>query len=281
MHLSSQEIKIKRFDPSKISDTSLICCIGKRKSGKSTAIKDIMWYKQDIPIGQIISGSENANPFFEHFFPSTYIDDEYTPDTIDNILKRQIKIKKFASQQEQNNKKEVDSRFLLVFDDCLHDSKWQKTKQMKSVFMNGRHFGIFFILCLQYVLGIPPILRTNIDYIFIFRESSIQNRKKLYDNYGASIPTFQLFCLLMDNLDKYECLVICNDADKVTLQEQVMYFKANLRANYKFGSKAFWEQHKRLKHWKQQVYKYQHDDVLRNLRSNKSTKMKIIKEKKK
>ena len=244
---SSKQIKVKRLDLSDIPNDSVCVFIGKRKSGKSCAIRDLMYHKKNIPIGQIISGSEKANPFFHNFFPSSYIEEEYTVDTLDNIFKRQCKIREFAKKQKALNKREIDTRFLIVFDDCLHDTKWQKAKQIKNIFMNGRHFGIFFILSMQYVIGIPPNLRTNIDYVFIFRDYSIQNRKKLYENFGGSIPSFALFCSLMDHLDKFECLVICTDADKVKFQDQVMYFKAKLRKNFKFGSDIMWEQDKKIK----------------------------------
>lgn len=279
-----KQIKVRFLNPDEIPDGSVCVFIGKRKSGKSCAIRDIMWHKKYIPIGQIISGSEKANPFFCDFFPSSYIEEIYTDETLDNILKRQVKIKEFASKQKQLNKREVDTRFLLVFDDCLHDSKWQNTSQMKSVFMNGRHFGIFFILSLQYVIGIPPNLRSNIDYAFIFRESSYQNRKKLYENFGGSIPSFQMFSSLMDNLDKYECLVICNDADKVKFTDQVMYWKARMRQPYKFGCETFWLQDTKIKKWKQQLMKNQYynkqQDALEDLRHNKKKKIKILKLKK-
>lgn len=247
----TSQMRVQYFDLSSIPDGSVCVFIGKRKTGKSCAIRDLMWHKRYIPLGQIISGSERANPFFYQFFPTSYIEDEYSEDILDNILARQTKIRKFADAQTENKKQEIDTRFLLVFDDCLHNNKWQNTEQMKTIFMNGRHFGVLFLLSLQYVIGIPPALRTNIDYAFIFRETSIQNRRKLYENFGGCIPSFPLFCTLMDRLDKYECLVICTDADKVAFNEQVMYFKSTLRGPFKFGCEHFWKQDKKLKKLKQ------------------------------
>ena len=50
---------------------------------------------------------------------------------------------------------------------------------MRSVFMNGRDYKLLFLLTMQYALGIPPNLRTNIDYVFILRENYVSNRKRL------------------------------------------------------------------------------------------------------
>ena len=255
----SQELKIRSLNPYEIPDEAVCVFIGKRKSGKSFAIRDLMWHKRTIPLGHIVSGSEEANPFFSDFFPSTYIDGECSESTLNDIFKRQQKIKEIKKTQQKNGTKKVDSRFMIVLDDCLHDKKWQKTEEIRKVFMLGRHWDIFFILALQYVIGIPPNLRSNIDYVFIFRDFSISNRRKLYDNFGGCIPSFSLFCTLMDHLDKYEALVLCNDIDKVKFEDQVMYWKAQPR-DFHFGSKMFWQKHNMLKQkQKYTVVAHQHN----------------------
>ena len=38
-------------------------------------------------------------------------------------------------------------------------------------------YKLLFLLTMQYALGVPPNLRTNIDYVFILRENYVSNRK--------------------------------------------------------------------------------------------------------
>lgn len=268
MFKNNKKYKITKFDLDEIPDGSVCVFIGKRKSGKSFAIKDLMWHKRDIPIGQIISGSEHANPFFGHFFPSSYIEEDFDVNLLSNIINRQKKIKEYA----KNNSREVDTRFLVVFDDCLHDNKWKNTKEIKNIFMNGRHFDITFLLAMQYVCGIPPNLRMNIDYIFLFRDCSNQNRKKLFDFFGASVPSFKVFCSLIDSLGKYECLVICTSADKTKFEDQCMYFKAKIRGNFEWGSDKFREYDKKLKEIKRNYIRSSY-----NSNSNSKDNVNIIK----
>jgi len=259
--MKQQKIRIKKFDPRQIPDGSVCTFIGKRKSGKSVTIKDIMWHKRHIPIGQVISSSEEVNPFFSDFFPSSYIEPKYSPQLIDNIFQRQRKIKKMAHDPKYKGaRRKIDSRFMLVFDDCLHDHKWQNTEQIRTIFMNGRHYDIFFILSLQYVIGVPPNLRTNIDYAFIFRDTSLQNRKKIYQNFGAAIPTFEMFNTLMKNLKQYECIVLCNDGDKVNFEDQVMFYKATLHDEFRFGGNEFWDQDRQIKSIKEKYKVKQKED---------------------
>ena len=94
---------------------------------------------------------------------------------------------------------------------------------------------------MQYALGIPPNLRTNIDYIFILRENYVSNRKRLYEHYAGMFPTFEMFCQVMDNCtENYECLVINNNAKSNKLQDQVFWYKAEPHNDFKIGSDQFW-----------------------------------------
>ena len=55
-------------------------------------------------------------------------------------------------------------------------------------------------------------------------------------------PTFEMFCQVMDQCtENYECLVINNNAKSNKLTDQVFWYKAEERPNYKIGSESFWE----------------------------------------
>jgi hypothetical protein len=67
----------------------VIVLIGRRDTGKSFLIQDLMYYHQDIPIGTVISGTEAGNNFFGEHVPKLFIHDQYNTEIIENILKRQ------------------------------------------------------------------------------------------------------------------------------------------------------------------------------------------------
>ena len=56
---------------------------------------------------------------------------------------------------------------------------------------------------MQYPLGIPPALRTNVDYVFILRENIMSNRKRIYENYASMFATFEAFCSVLDSCTKF------------------------------------------------------------------------------
>ena len=106
---------------------------------------------------------------------------------------------------------------------------------------------VLLVITMQYPLGIPPNLRTNIDYVFILREPYISNRKRIYDNYAGMFPTFESFCQVMDQCtENYECLVINNNAKTNNLTEQIFWYKGENRKDFRLGSREYWEMSKEL-----------------------------------
>ena len=231
------EIQLRKFDISQIKDDKVVVLIGKRDTGKSFLCKDILYYHSDIPVGQVISGTEAANQFYGSLVPKLFIHEEFSSEIVDNMLKRQKMM-----VEKKNSGDNVDPRAFLILDDCLYDNKWTKDKCMRSVFMNGRHWKLLFLLTMQYALGVPPNLRTNIDFVFILRENYVSNRKRLYEHYAGMFPTFEMFCQVMDQCtENYECLVINNNAKSNKLTDQVFWYKAEPHPPFRIGGPQFWK----------------------------------------
>jgi len=221
----------------------VIVMIGRRDTGKSFLVRDLLFYHQDIPIGTVISGTEAGNGFYSSHVPKLFIHDEYNTAIIENILKRQRTVLKQVKKEiESYRKSNIDPRAFVILDDCLFDDKWTRDKMMRLLFMNGRHWKIMLIITMQYPLGIPPVLRTNIDYVFILREPYLANRRRIYENYAGMFPTFESFCQVMDQCtENYECLVINNNVKSNKLHDQIFWYKAEPHKDFKLGSREFWE----------------------------------------
>ena len=245
-------LELKKFDMKNIkfksSETQgpVIVLIGRRDTGKSFLVKDLLYHHQDIPIGTVISGTEAGNGFYAKMVPKLFIHDEYNTAIIENILKRQkMVIKQINKETAAYGRCNIDGRAFVILDDCLYDNSWARDKLMRLLFMNGRHWKIMLVITMQYPLGVPPNLRTNIDYTFILREPYINNRKRIYENYAGMFPTFESFCQVMDQCtENYECLVISNNAKSNKLDDQIFWYKADSHRDFKLGSKEFWEMSK-------------------------------------
>ena len=242
-------LELKKFDMKTISfkiheaKGPVVVLVGRRDTGKSYLVRDLLYYQQDIPLGVVVAGTEEGNGFYGKMVPKLFIHNEYNTAIIENVLKRQKGVlREMKKQVEAYKKSNIDPRAFVILDDCLYDGTWAKDKMMRLLFMNGRHWKIMLIITMQYPLGIPPTLRTNIDYVFILREPYIANRKRIYENYAGMFPTFESFCQLMDQCtENYECLVINNNAKSNRLQDQVFWYKADAHNDFKLGSKEFWD----------------------------------------
>ena len=88
-------LQLRKFDMKSITfrpdqnTGPVIVLIGRRDTGKSFLVRDLLFYHQDIPIGTVISGTEAGNGFYSSHVPKLFIHDEYNSVIIENILKRQ------------------------------------------------------------------------------------------------------------------------------------------------------------------------------------------------
>ena len=242
-------LELKKFDMKSISfkpnenKGPVVVLIGKRDTGKSFLVRDLLYYQQEIPIGTVISGTEEGNGFYGKMVPKLFVHNEYNTAIIENILKRQRTVlKQIKKEMETYKRSTIDPRAFVILDDCLYDNTWARDKMMRLLFMNGRHWKVMLVITMQYPLGIPPTLRTNIDYVFILRENYIANRRRIYENYAGMFPTFESFCQVMDQCtENYECLVINNNSKSNKLHDQVFWYKADNHGDFRLGSKEFWE----------------------------------------
>ena len=256
------QLELKKFNMREITfkpdenKGPVIVMIGRRDTGKSYLVRDLLYHHQDIPIGTVISGTEAGNGFYASHVPKLFIHEEYNSVLIENILRRQKTVlKQVNSELAQYKKSTIDPRAFVILDDCLYDQSWTRDKLMRLLFMNGRHWKIMLIITMQYPLGIPPNLRTNIDYVFILREPYMTNRKRIWENYASMFPTLEAFNSVMDQTtENYECLVINNNSKSNKLNDQIFWYKAEGRPDFKLGSKEFWEISKNLADDEEEAY---------------------------
>jgi hypothetical protein len=236
-----KELKIRRFDPSTIAPDAIICMVGRRRSGKSVAVKAIMNEFKDIPRGIVMSGTEHVNKFFGEFIPETYIYPEYDSALLEKVFKMQAR-----RIRKDGGKKGLHNSFFLIMDDLLSDAKsWKSDRWVRELLMNGRHMGLFTCITLQYCMGIPPDLRTNIDFSFLFHETIRANRKRLWENFAGVIPDFAAFeTLLNATTEDHNCLVINNCTTSNKLEDILFYWKApNDLPKFRVGSPSYWKFH--------------------------------------
>jgi hypothetical protein len=201
----------------------------------TTLIASLLYAKKHIfPIALVMSGSEDSNHYYKQIIPSTFVYNEYNPEIVEKFVKRQ----KISSQHI-----EVPWAVLLL-DDCTDDPKIFNTPLQHGLFKRGRHFKMWYILSLQYAIDVKPVIRVNVDNVFLLREPSIKIRKVIWENYASIIPDFNMFCQIMDQLDDYTALFILNATTSNKLEDCVFYYKATpVPPDFRFGCQYYWDFH--------------------------------------
>ena len=234
---------IKKFDMKRIPQDAVVIFIGRRRTGKSTLVRDLLYQHQDMPLGTVISGTEESNSFYGKMIPPLFIHGEFSPIVLSNFVKRQKMIMSRIQQDIQKGiKSKIDPRSFMILDDCMYDDSWTHDKNIRYLFMNGRWLKAFFLITMQYPLGIQPALRTNVDFVFILREPYLNNRKRIFDNYASAFPSFEFFCQIMDQCTQnYECLVIDNTSQSAKLEDCIFWYKADMHGEFRIGAPEFWQ----------------------------------------
>jgi hypothetical protein len=272
-----KELALQKFKLKDISPTSTILLVGCRGSGKSFLIRDILYEHRQIPMGLIFSATEEANHFFGDFFPDSFIYSEYDADLVDATFTQQmLKVSKCKKAGIGDKGKTPQNRFLMVLDDMMALSKnWKRDETISKMFYNGRHYNFFFIVTMQDPMGLLPAQRGNLDYIFMFNDPSLKNRKKLYEDFAGQIASFEQFNNILDACtNDYGALVVNRTSKSNKLTDQIFWYKANDHPSFRVLSPSVWKFH-------EQKYneQYKEQDLLKQTFINK-TKLKYDKTKK-
>ena len=247
--IGNNAIPIREFKLDSMCEHASIVMVAKRRSGKSWVCRSILKHFRDIPVGIIIAPTEKmASPaFYSDFFPDTYIHYQYRSEIIEKLLYRQdLMIEKEKEKKKIGNN--IDPRGFILMDDCLSSKgSWMREQPIMELLFNGRHYRLMYMLTMQFPLGITPELRCNFDYIFLLKEDTYSNLKRLYDHYAGIFPNFECFRQIFKEVTSdYGSMVIVNDSTGDEFLDKVFWYKAkNDKLDKLIGCDQFIDFHKK------------------------------------
>jgi hypothetical protein len=98
--LSAQSVRLRKFDMKLIPQDAVCVFIGRRRTGKSTLVKDLLFHHQNIPMGTVISGTEESNSFYSKIIPPIFIHGEYSTNGQRSYI---LSHQKFVKRVQQSN----------------------------------------------------------------------------------------------------------------------------------------------------------------------------------
>jgi hypothetical protein len=181
------------------------CILGKSKSGKSCLLNYFLKSeKKKFDKIFVISGTEDVNGFYSKIIPKENIFDEYKEEWMVAL------IKKLNDYKIKNNKL---YNVLLILDDLGGSRNFAKSEALEKCACQGRHFGLSFVVLLQYISQIPPVIRNNINYLIVgqcnqhtsqvlvdeFRFGDI-DRKAFLDMYNKATTDYGFLMITCDSV---------------------------------------------------------------------------------
>lgn len=215
-------LQLRLFRPETIKKDCNILIIGKKFTGKTylgfSLLKYIAGSETGIDLAMLMSPSMTTlQRAKEGWFANAMIFPGYTKE----------KVQKLVEVARNLTFEEKERHFLLFLDDCMYDKKIMKTKEMRDIHMNGRQINLTTINCAQYIMDMPPDLRTNIDYVFVLKETIRDNRMKLWKYFFGMFSKFSDFEKTMDHCtNNREALVLDNTAQSTEKADQLFWYKA-------------------------------------------------------
>lgn len=208
---------LKEFDMSIFSDTQHsynAIIVGRRNTGKTHLITDILKLQETYSVKKktIISGMKEELDMYSDKFNDAVLHDEYNDTFVVDAIDRHMKLHKNDIKKQRETYSwdpATQTSSTIVFDNSLYDNSWYSNKYIKQLFMNGKVWRFNMIISCGYPIGIPPVLRVNIDCFFIFNDPDLPYRKRIWEMYVFEFLSFEMFNNIMAQLhNPYECLVV-------------------------------------------------------------------------
>lgn len=237
----STSLALREFDPRNMKHDRLCLFLGRRGTGKSVAMMDLMFHlRREFDMGVVMSGTEASNQSWGQFVPETFIYDSYKGSVVGSMCKKQIEDIGHARDSGGGTVKPV----FLVLEDVLYDRTINTDEALRWVFMNGRHAKMFTIISMQYYASMRAELRSQIDYVFLTRQTSHVIKESMWKHFGGIVPELSLFCKILDRAtENYGLLVLDQTSISNKLEDCMFWYRAKPDHEFKLGSKMYWEFH--------------------------------------
>jgi len=130
--------ELEEFNPDDIKLDGTVVAVGKRRTGKSWAFRNLMFHMKDkIPAGIVISQTDELNKFWRDYVPKKYIYNKYQPEILDSVFKRQKEI--LNDKNLTDEEKEAKAPFFVLLDDVISDQRLKYDENLMELFVAVSH----------------------------------------------------------------------------------------------------------------------------------------------
>jgi len=224
----SDNISVRKFSLEWMKWGSAIVVLGKRESGKTFFMRElIVYFQADWNI--IFAGSDGSYDAFAEVASPLFIFDAFTDISI--VEEKLV----WFMELMKNPKVPRPKKILIVIDDLGMEDAVMKMQTVLDLFSKGRHFnkidgvkvGVTVVIAIQYAKMIGPKIRSNFDYLFCFQLSSYECAQAVQKGYTMIKP--KAFNAIMESLheaQEFASLVVNKKANAKKLKRDLAWHKA-------------------------------------------------------
>lgn len=236
-------IELETFNLKTIFRNSVVVFVGRRRTGKSNAMLNIAYYFRWFPYFLCMSATDALNGDWSYRMPFSFVKSGWDSDMIRKLLMSRMRLKWI----NRNNPNFVLEPIMIILEDLMYDnSTVMNDKWFKYLLNNGRHLEICLLLTVQYIYQMSRVCRTNVDFLFACSEKNLGNRKRLYTEFGASMP-FEVFDEIFKRVtSNYGMMVFDVNAMDYDVTRSMFRWKAYRMMktdHWRLGSDAYWKKH--------------------------------------
>ena len=228
------QVRVRKFDVSTIKSDRIILAVGKRGSGKSRLLEDLLYNLRDrfdYVLG--MCPTMESSMMLRRCMPNACVYNRFSPAKLELLVQT-------ACELAAKNK---ERHFLVVLDDVLYDKAVLRSKAFRYLFFNGRHCKICLAILCQYLVDMPPDLRSNVDYIFSMKETVLANRMKLYKMFFGVFASFADFEACFERCTQnFESICLDNTLQSTSPSDCIFWYKANISLpEFHLGARVFYD----------------------------------------
>ena len=215
---------VPQWDPDTCPKNFSIAVIAKRRSGKSTWLKHMCYehWRKYYPYVEVFTDTK-FNGFYQDFVDERCIHEGWDEVKVKAIMDRQRKMKAVMQKLPRRHQESVCC--LIILDDVL-SVRYSHT--LEQIMLQGRHFDISVVCCLQDATILSKKMRDNLDVIVSFRQANKDNRERLVHSFMAVTTYEEGEKMLMDcTCEDYCVCVIDNTMNAYNLQDFVYWHKVD------------------------------------------------------
>lgn len=239
---SALSMPLRPFDPATMRPGSTILVAGARRTGKSFALRDLMWHLRNrVYDCYVFSGTRDEEHPWSDYTPTKYVTDvqaEFPNDVLQDVLQRQLLRKEIALAHGVSC-----PQSLFVFEDLefLKKSMW-KQQSIRTVMFNGRWYRCAAIAAVQYIMEIDMAVRSMFDYAIFTRCPVRAVRERIWKQYAGVFDTFEQFeAAFADCTANHGVMVIDCRAETNRISDSVFHYRAEDHGAFRVGVDEVWD----------------------------------------